>query len=101
MKMHCQSSAIPTYKADFGVRSPKLIIEAKFATSKEDFKTTEKEIQEDCITYLPLVVSIYGDSASYATCITGDFWNSGRRYCQPPVAIAPKTVGCTIQKERN
>jgi hypothetical protein len=59
-----------TYKADFGIRSLKLIIEAKFATSKDDFKKIEKEVQEDCIPYLrdmryeSLVVFIYDDSAS-------------------------------------
>jgi hypothetical protein len=59
-----------TYKADFGIASLKMIIEAKFATSKEDFKKIEKEIQEDCVPYLrdlryeSLVVFIYDDSAS-------------------------------------
>lgn len=59
-----------TYKADFGIGSLKLIIEAKFATSKDDFKKIEKEIQEDCIPYLrdlrydSLIVFIYDDSAS-------------------------------------
>lgn len=59
-----------TYKADFGIGSLKLIIEAKFATSKNDFKKLEKEIQEDCIPYLrdiryeSLIVFIYDDSAS-------------------------------------
>lgn len=59
-----------TYKADFGIGSLKLIIEAKFATCKEDFKKIEKEVQEDCIPYLrdlryeSLVVFIYDDSAS-------------------------------------
>jgi hypothetical protein len=37
-----------SYKADFGLPSLKLIIEAKFAASKDDFKKIEKEIQEDC-----------------------------------------------------
>src|SRR5260370_29008693 len=59
-----------TYKADFGIGSLKLIMEAKFATSKDDFKKIEKEVQEDCIPYLPdllyesLIVFIYHDSAS-------------------------------------
>ncbi len=59
-----------TYKADFGIGSLKLIIEAKFASCKEDFKKIEKEVQEDCIPYLrdlryqSLVVFIYDDSAS-------------------------------------
>lgn len=58
------------YKADFGIPSLKLIIEAKFAISKDDFKKIEKEIQEDCIPYLrdlryeSVVVFIYDDSAS-------------------------------------
>jgi hypothetical protein len=58
------------YKADFGIPSLKLIIEAKFATSKDDFKKIEKEVQEDCIPYLrdlryeSLVIFIYDDSAS-------------------------------------
>jgi hypothetical protein len=59
-----------TYKADFGIGSLKLIIEAKFVTSKDDFKKIEKEVQEDCIPYLrdlryeSLIVFIYDDSAS-------------------------------------
>ncbi len=59
-----------TYKADFGIGSLKMIIEAKFASSKEDFKKIEKEVQEDCIPYLrdlryeSVVVFIYDDSAS-------------------------------------
>ncbi|MGC1782071.1 MAG: hypothetical protein WA708_06100 [Acidobacteriaceae bacterium] len=59
-----------TYKADFGIGSLKLIIEAKFASCKEDFKKIEKEVQEDCIPYLrdlrydSLVVFIYDDSVS-------------------------------------
>ncbi|NUM66832.1 hypothetical protein HUU39_16470 [candidate division KSB1 bacterium] len=59
-----------TYKADFGIGSLKLIVEAKFATSKDDFKKIEKEVQEDCIPYLrdlryeSLIVFIYDDSAS-------------------------------------
>jgi hypothetical protein len=58
------------YRADFGIASLKLIIEAKFATVKEDFKKIEKEVQEDCVPYLrdlryeSLVVFIYDDSAS-------------------------------------
>lgn len=58
------------YKADFGIPSLKLIIEAKFAASKEDFKKIEKEVQEDCTPYLrdlryeSLLVFIYDDSAS-------------------------------------
>lgn len=59
-----------SYKADFGIGSLKLIIEVKFATSKDDFKRIEKEVQEDCIPYLQdiryesLIVFIYDDSAS-------------------------------------
>jgi hypothetical protein len=59
-----------TYKADFGIAPLKLIIEAKFATSKDDFKKIEKEVQGDCIPYLrdlrydSLIVFIYDDSAS-------------------------------------
>jgi hypothetical protein len=59
-----------TYKADFGITSLKLIIEAKFANSKEDFKKIEKEVQEDSVPYLrdvryeALIVFIYDDSAS-------------------------------------
>ncbi|OQA10223.1 MAG: hypothetical protein BWY66_00240 [bacterium ADurb.Bin374] len=59
-----------TYRADFGIARLKLIIEAKFATSRDDFKKIEKEIQEDCIPYLrdlryeSLIVFIYDDSAS-------------------------------------
>ncbi len=59
-----------SYKADFGIGSLKLIIEAKFATSKDDFKKIEKEVQEDCLPYLrdlryeSLIVFIYDDSAS-------------------------------------
>ncbi len=59
-----------TYRADFGIRSLKLIIEVKFASGKDDFKKIEKEVQEDCIPYLrdvrysSLIVFIYDDSAS-------------------------------------
>ena len=59
-----------TYKADFGIGSLKLIVEAKFAASKDDFKKIEKGIQEDSIPYLrdlryeSLIVFIYDDSAS-------------------------------------
>ena len=59
-----------TYKADFGIGSLRLIIETKFATTKEDFKKIEKEVQEDCIPYLrdlryeSLIIFIYDDSAS-------------------------------------
>jgi hypothetical protein len=59
-----------TYKADFGIGPLKLIIEVKYASSKDDFKKIEKEVQEDCIPYLrdlryeSLVVFIYDDSAS-------------------------------------
>lgn len=59
-----------TYRADFGIGSLKLVIEVKFASSKDDFKQIEKEVQEDCIPYLrdiryeSLIVFIYDDSAS-------------------------------------
>jgi hypothetical protein len=59
-----------TYRADFGIGSLKLIIEAKFATSKDDFKQIEKGILEDSFPYLrdlryeSLIVFIYDDSAS-------------------------------------
>jgi hypothetical protein len=59
-----------TYKADFGIGSLRLVVEAKFATCKDDFKKIEKEIQEDCIPYLrdlrydSLIVFIYDDSSS-------------------------------------
>lgn len=59
-----------TYRADFGISSVRLIIEVKFASSKDDFKKIEKEVQEDCIPYLrdlrydSLIVFIYDDSAS-------------------------------------
>lgn len=59
-----------TYKADFGIPPLKLIIEAKFAVSKDDFKKIEKEIQEDAIPYLRgirydnIIVFIYDASAS-------------------------------------
>jgi hypothetical protein len=59
-----------TYKADFGIPSLRVIVEAKFASAKQDFKKIEKEIQEDCLPYLrdlryeSLIVFIYDDSAS-------------------------------------
>jgi hypothetical protein len=59
-----------SYKADFGISSLKLIIEAKFAYSKDDFKKIEKEIQEDAVPYLrdiryeTIIVFIYDASAS-------------------------------------
>jgi len=54
----------------FGIPSLKLIIEAKFAYSKDDFKKIEKEIQEDAVPYLrdiryeTIIVFIYDASAS-------------------------------------
>lgn len=59
-----------SYIADFGIESLKLIIEVKYARSKDDFKTIEKEVQEDCIPYLrdtryeSLIVFIYDASSS-------------------------------------
>lgn len=59
-----------SYRADFGIPSLGLIVEAKFAFSKEDFKKIEKEIQEDTIPYLRgmryenIIVFIYDASAS-------------------------------------
>jgi hypothetical protein len=59
-----------SYRADFGIPSLRLIVEAKFANSKDDFKKIEKEVQEDCIPYLrdlryeSLLIFIYDDSAS-------------------------------------
>jgi hypothetical protein len=59
-----------TYKADFGIPSLRLIVEAKFASAKEDFKKIEKEIQEDCIPYLrdlryeSLIIFVYDGSSS-------------------------------------
>lgn len=59
-----------SYKADFGIGSLKLIIEAKYAISRDDFKKIEKEVQEDCIPYLrdlryeSLIIFVYDDSAS-------------------------------------
>lgn len=59
-----------TYRADFGIRSLKLIIEAKYATSRDDFKKIEKEVQEDCVPYLrdlryeSIIVFIYDESSS-------------------------------------
>lgn len=59
-----------TYRADFGIGSLKLIIEAKYATSRDDFKKIEKEVQEDCVPYLrdlryeSIIVFIYDESSS-------------------------------------
>jgi hypothetical protein len=59
-----------TYRADFGIVSLKLIIEAKYATSRDDFKKIEKEVQEDCVPYLrdlryeSIIVFIYDESSS-------------------------------------
>ena len=59
-----------TYRADFGIVSLKLIIEAKYATSRDDFKKIEKEVQEDCVPYLrdlryeSIIIFIYDESAS-------------------------------------
>jgi hypothetical protein len=59
-----------TYRADFGIVFLKLIIEAKYATSRDDFKKIEKEVQEDCVPYLrdlryeSIIVFIYDESSS-------------------------------------
>jgi hypothetical protein len=59
-----------SYRADFGIPSLKLIIEAKFAGSREDFKKIEKEIIEDSVPYLKdlryesIIVFVYDASAS-------------------------------------
>lgn len=60
-----------TYRADFGIPSLGLLIEAKFARDASDFKTIEKEILEDLVPYLStpqryreILVFIYDDSCS-------------------------------------
>lgn len=60
-----------TYKADFGIPSLALLIEAKFARAAGDFKKIEKEVLEDLIPYLKhpnryreVLVFIYDDSCS-------------------------------------
>jgi hypothetical protein len=60
-----------TYRADFGIPSLGLLIEAKYARSAGDFKDIEKEVLEDIVPYLQtperynrIVVFIYDHSAS-------------------------------------
>jgi hypothetical protein len=61
-----------TYRADFGIPSLRLLIEAKYARKAGDFKTLEKEIMEDSVAYLQethdrydrILVMIYDESAS-------------------------------------
>lgn len=60
-----------TYRADFGIPSLGLLVEAKYARSAADFKTIEKEVLEDIVPYLQtpdrysrIVVFIYDHSAS-------------------------------------
>ena len=94
-----------TYKADFGIGSLKLIIEAKFATSKDDFKKIEKEIQEDCIPYLrdlryEVPHRLYlrrfrkrPGARHYAAGTAGNPRNRGRCDRQPPIAVSPEGHG--------
>jgi hypothetical protein len=61
-----------TYRADFGIPSLRLLIEAKYARKAGDFKALEKEIMEDSVAYLleardrydRILVFIYDESAS-------------------------------------
>lgn len=60
-----------TYRADFGIPSLGLLIEAKFARTAADFKSIEKEVLEDLVPYLKaperyreVLVFIYDDSCS-------------------------------------
>jgi hypothetical protein len=60
-----------TYRADFGVPSLGLLIEAKFARAAGDFKAIEKEVLEDLVPYLKaperyreVLIFIYDDSSS-------------------------------------
>lgn len=61
-----------TYKADFGIPSLRLLIEAKFCREASDFKKIEKEIMEDAVAYLinikerydRIIVFIYDHSSS-------------------------------------
>jgi len=60
-----------SYKPDCAIPSLRLLIEAKFAYKKEDFKKIEKEIMEDSVGYLlntpqygKITVFIYDKSAS-------------------------------------
>lgn len=61
-----------TYKADFGIPSLRLLIEAKYCREASDFKKIEKEIMEDAAAYLihikdrydRILVFIYDHSSS-------------------------------------
>lgn len=60
-----------TYRADFGIPSLGLLIEAKYARSAGDFKTIEKEVLQDLVPYLKtperyseVIVFIYDESSS-------------------------------------
>ncbi|QHE75526.1 hypothetical protein [Hydrogenophaga sp. PBL-H3] len=60
-----------TYRADFGIPSLGLLVEAKYSRSAADFKAIEKEVLEDIVPYLQtperysrIVVFIYDHSAS-------------------------------------
>lgn len=61
-----------TYRADFGIPSLRLLIEAKYCRHASDFKAIEKEIMEDASAYLALsqdrydriLVFIYDQSSS-------------------------------------
>lgn len=60
-----------TYRADFGIPSLRLLVEAKFVRQAGDFKSVEKEILEDSVAYLQatdrydrILAFIYDHSAS-------------------------------------
>lgn len=59
------------YKPDFAIPSLRLLIEVKFTSKKEDFKSIEQEIMVDTIGYLyntkdydKIIVFIYDNSGS-------------------------------------
>lgn len=61
-----------TYRADFGIPSLRLLVEAKYTRQAGDFKKIEKEIMEDAVAYLletserydRILVFIYDHSSS-------------------------------------
>lgn len=61
-----------TYRADFGIPSLRLLVEAKYSRQAGDFKKIEKEIMEDAVAYLletrerydRILVFIYDHSSS-------------------------------------
>ena len=61
-----------SYRADFAIPSLRLLVEVKYAREARDFKTLEKEVMEDSVTYLletrdrydRILVFIYDASAS-------------------------------------